>query len=200
MEVYHSHVVLDACCILNFCASQHFLSILKAIPARVAVTKLVRERELKTLQRLENEDSEAAENKEVAEKEIAENQAATIFETAIEQNILTEVDFETEEEAEAFVNYVTVLRGDGESASGAIAVCRGWAIATDDKRAISFFKQEAPQMQILSTLEIVKHWSEKEGLEPSALREALHAIRVKGRYSPPKSHPLLNWWEAAMES
>jgi hypothetical protein len=56
------------------------------------------------------------------------------------------------EEAELFVNYVFELRGDGESASCAIAVHRGWAIATDDKKAISFIKREASQIQILSTL------------------------------------------------
>jgi hypothetical protein len=49
MDIAHSHVILDACCILNFCASGHFLAILQSIPARVAVTQVVREEELKTL-------------------------------------------------------------------------------------------------------------------------------------------------------
>jgi hypothetical protein len=37
---------------------------------------------------------------------------------------------------------------------------RQWAIATDDKRATSFLKKEAPHLQILSTSEIIKNWSE----------------------------------------
>lgn len=180
MQIVHSHLILDACCVLNFCASGQLLAILKSIPVQVAVTQVVREQELKTLQRLESE----------------ENDGATQFEAAIAQSLLITVDFESEEEAESFVNYATIL-DDGESATGAIAVNREWAIATDDKRAISFFRKETPQIQILSTLEIVKHWSEEAGVDSQTLRDVLNLIRVKGQYMPHKSHPLLSWWEMA---
>ncbi|MEP0879726.1 hypothetical protein NDA00_28540 [Funiculus sociatus GB2-M2] len=181
INIAHSHILLDACCVLNFCASGSVLAILKTIPAQVAVTQVVQERELKTLQRLENE----------------ENEGATQFEEAIAQGLLSVVDFKSEEEAETFVNYVFELGDDGESATCAIAIHRGWAIATDDKKAISFFQRQAPHLQILSTPEIIKHWSEQSGLDSSALCDALNAIRVKGCYVPPKNHPLRGWWEAA---
>ncbi len=180
MQIVHSHLILDACCVLNFCASGQLLEILKSIPVQVAVTQVVREQELKTLQRLEGE----------------ENDGATQFEAAIAQSLLITVDFESEEEAESFVNYAAIL-GDGESATGAIAVHREWAMATDDKRAISFFRKQIPQLQVLSTLEVVKYWSEEAGVDSQTLRDALNLIRVKGQYMPPKSHPLHNWWEAA---
>lgn len=182
MQIVSSHLILDACCVLNFCASGQLLAILKSIPVRVAVTQVVRDRELITLQGLEDE----------------ENEGATQFEGAIAQGLLTIVDFESEEEAELFVNYAAIL-DDGESATGALAVRRQWAIATDDKKAISFFRKETPQIQILSTLEIVKHWSEAVGVDSQTLREALNSIRVKGRYMPPKNHPLLSWWEMARQ-
>ncbi|MEH2419259.1 hypothetical protein [Nostoc sp.] len=181
MYIAHSHVLLDACCVLNFCASGKLLAILKSIPAQVTVTQVVQERELKTLQRLKNE----------------ENEDANQFETAIIQGLLTVVDFESEEEVESFVNYAAILRDDGESAICAIAVHRGWAIATDDKAAIRFFQQTAPYLQVLSTPDIIKHWSEEAGVDSPAVRDVLNAIRVKGRYSPDKSHPLRSWWEAA---
>lgn len=181
IKIAHSHVLLDACCVLNFCASGNLLAILKTIPAQVAVTQVVQERELKTLQRLEDE----------------ENEGATQFEEAIAQGLLKVVDFKSEEEAETFVNYVFELGDDGESATCAIAIHRGWAIATDDKKANSFFQRQAPHLQILSTPEIIKHWSEEAGLDSSALRDALNAIRVKGSYMPPKNHPLRSWWQAA---
>jgi hypothetical protein len=181
MHFLHSHVLLDACCVLNFCASSRLLAILKSIPAQVAVALVVQERELKTLQRFKEE----------------ENEGATQFEAAIAQGLLIVVDFESEEEAESFVNYVAVLGDDGESATCAIAVHRKWAIATDDKTAISFIQQEAPHLQILSTPDIIKHWSEEAGVDSSALRDVLNAIRLKGRYLPKKSHPLRSWWEAA---
>lgn len=182
MQIRHSHVVLDACCILNFCASGHLIAILKSISAQVVVTTIVSERELLTLQRLENE----------------ENEGATQLETAIAQGLILVTDFESESEEETFVNYVFELGDDGESATCAIAFHRNWAIATDDKKAVTFFQKEAPRLQILSTLEIVKSWSEQENLTSEQLRSVLTAVRIRGRYAPHKNHPLLSWWQNLM--
>lgn len=183
MEFKHSHVVLDACCVLNFCASGYLIEILESIPAQVAITEVVREEELLTLQRLRDES----------------NGDVNQFETAIEKDLLSVIDFKSETEEETFVNYVFELGDDGESATGAIAFHRNWAIATDDKKAISFFQREAPHLQILSTLAIVKHWSDKEKLSSVTLRSVLSAIRTKGRYMPHRNHPLLSWWEDVMQ-
>lgn len=101
MHIAHSHVLVDACCILNFCASGKLLAILKSISAQVAVTLVVQDLELKTLQRLENEN----------------NEGVIQFETAIAQGLLTVVDFESEDEAESYVNYAAILKDDGESAT-----------------------------------------------------------------------------------
>jgi predicted nucleic acid-binding protein len=182
MQIAHSHILLDACCVLNFCASGKLLAILKSIFAQVTVALVVQERELKTLQRLKSED----------------NEGVIQFETAIEQGLLVVVDFESEDEAESFVNYAAVLGDDGESATCAIAIHRGWAIATDDKKAIAFFQQIAPYLQVLSTPDIIKHWSDEAGVDSSTLRDVLNAIRSKGRYFPHKSHPLRSWWEIAL--
>ncbi|MFB2937911.1 hypothetical protein ACE1B6_21900 [Aerosakkonemataceae cyanobacterium BLCC-F154] len=183
MYINHSHVVLDACCILNFCASGNFINILKAIPAQVVISEVVKSQELLTLQRLENE----------------ENQGAIQFETAISQGLLAIVDFASEAEEETFVNYAFELGDDGESATCAIAFHRGWAIATDDRKAISFFQKEAPHLQILSTLEVIKHWSEEVNLDATELRLALNNIRIKGRYVPQRNHPLLTWWQTSIK-
>lgn len=183
MKIAHSHILLDACCIFNFCASGHLLAILKTIPAQVALTQVVKECELNSLRRLEGE----------------ENEGATQFEEAIAQRLLQVVDFKSEEEAETFVNYVFELGDDGESATCAIAIHRGWAIATDDKKAISFFQRQTPHLQILSTPEIIKHWSEEVGLDSSVLSNSLNAIRKKGRYFPPNNHFLQSWWVSAMK-
>lgn len=180
MQISHSHVVLDACCVLNFCASGHLLAILKSIPAQVVVTEVVRRKELLTLQSLEDE-------------------GAIQFETAIQQGVLLVVDFESESEETTFVNYAFELGDDGESATCAIAIHRGWAIATDDKKAVSFSQKEAPHLQVLSTLEIVKHWAEQVILDSTKLGAVLSAIRIKGHYVPHRNHPLLSWWQTLMK-
>lgn len=183
MQIRHSHIVLDTCCVLNFCASGHLIAILKSIPAQVVVTEVVREKELITIQRLKNE----------------ENEGTIQFETAITQGLLLVVDFESESEEETFVNYAFELGDDGESATCAIAVHREWAIATDDKKAVSFTQKEAPHLQVLSTLEIIKSWSEVRNLASAELRTVLGAIRTKGKYIPHRNHPLISWWENLMQ-
>ena len=183
MEINHSHLVLDACCILNFCASGHFIEILKSIPAQIMVTEVVREKELITLQRLKDK----------------ENTGAIHFEKAILQGLILVVDFESELEEETFINYAFELGDDGESATFAIAISRGWAVATDDKKATSFFQKEAPYLQILSTLEIVKYWSEQDQLKPTELAAVLYAIKTESRYIPPRTHPLLSWWTTSIQ-
>ncbi|MEA5418510.1 hypothetical protein VB712_04675 [Spirulina sp. CCNP1310] len=179
MEIKNSHVVLDACCVLNLCASGHLLKIIQSIPAKVVITEVVRARELLTLQRLVNEN----------------NQDINPFESAIETGLLTVADFNSEAEEETFVNYASQLRDDGESATCAIAMHRDWAIATDDKKAIAFFQQEAPHLQIFSTLAMIKNWSEVENISKETLRSSLNAIKTWGRYIPHRGHPLLHWWE-----
>ncbi|MDY6804531.1 MAG: hypothetical protein SXA11_12090 [Cyanobacteriota bacterium] len=175
MKIETSHVILDACCILNFSASGNLLGILEAIPARVAVSLVVKRDELKTLPGPEKE-----------------------LEAAIALKSLVVVDFESEEEEATYINYAVAL-DDGESATGAIAFHRGWAIGTDDKRAKSFFSRDAPDIQIISTLEMVKHWSETAEIDPPALRDVLRAIRVQGRYMPRQNHPLRDWWETRIQ-
>ena len=176
MQIGYSHLVLDPYCILNFSASGHFIEILRSIPAQVVVTEVVRRKELITLQRLTDED----------------NEGAIQFETAISQGLILVVDFESALEEEIFVNCVFELQDDGESATFAVATCRGWAIASDDKRAVSFFKREDPDLEILSTLEVVKYWSEQVNLTSTDLYTVLAAIQTKGKYVPYRNHPLFS--------
>lgn len=183
MYIRHSHLVLDACCLLNFGASGNFLAILQAIPAQVVVSEVVKDQEIKTLQSLEDD----------------ENEGILQFDKAIESGLLLVVDFASEAEEETFINTAFLIGDDGESATFAIAFHRDWAIATDDKKAIAFFQKEAPQLQIFSTLAIVKYWSEQENIDRAELKIILSAIRIKGRYVPQRNHPLLSWWESAME-
>ncbi len=58
MPIECNHLNLDACCVLNFNASGSFMEILQSLPAQVVVTQVVRERELLTLQKLNDERSD----------------------------------------------------------------------------------------------------------------------------------------------
>ena len=164
MLINHSHLVLDACCVLNLCASGHLIKILKSISAQVVVAEVVSSKELITLKRVE---------------ECIENDLDT-FEGAISQGIIEIEDFITESEQNDFINYAFQLGDDGESATFAIAANRNWAVATDDKRAISFFSREASKIQLLSSLDILKHYADETQLPPLELNTLLREVRYRG--------------------
>lgn len=176
MLIQSSHLVLDTCCILNFIASGHFLSIITAIPSQVMITQTVWQEELIKFERFDKSDKQQ-------------------LDESVNQGVVQLVDFEIEEEYDLFVNYVSLLpKGDGEAASGAIAIFRDWAIATDDKKPTKLFRQEKSNMEILSTPDIIKYWSEKDNLTCQEIKTVLTSIQVKGKYFPPKNHPLRDWW------
>jgi predicted nucleic acid-binding protein len=183
MEIDRFPIVLDACCILNLCASGYFIQILESIPTKFMVAKLIYEKELISLQNL----SEG-------------NEGSLQFETAIARGLLVIVDFESEpeDEAEQFVNYAARV-DDGEAATCAIAIGRNWSIATDDKKAISFAKGISPKLKVFSTLELIKYWSIKESIPVDILSTVLTNVRIKARYGPPpKNHPLYTWWQSSI--
>jgi hypothetical protein len=179
IKILHSHLVIDTCCMLNFCASGELLSILKSVQAQSTITAVVQQEELLTLKKIDHQINSGAEQ----------------LETAISEGVIEIVDFESDAEEAAFINYVAELGDDGESATGAIAVNRNWAIATDDRAATKFFKREAPKIQILSTPELIRNWAESEALSTSDLRLILDRIAIKGRYIPARNHPLKSWWQ-----
>jgi len=182
MLVNHSHLVLDACCVLNFCASGHLINILKSISAQVVVAEVVRSQELITLKRVE-----AGVNSDV-----------DTFEGAVNRGLIEIEDFITESEQNDFINYAFQLGDDGESATFSIAKNRNWAVATDDKKAISFFNQEGHEIQLLSSLDVLKYYADKTQLTPVELKTLLGDVRCRGKYVANKNNPLRGWWEKSI--
>lgn len=174
MQINQSNLLIDTCCLINLCASGELLNILQVVNISAQATIV-----------------------EEVKHELLEIENIEQFESAIEQGLLLIVDFKSEIEETAFINYAVEI-DDGEAATGAIAINRGWAMATDDKKAIKFLSQESSSLQIISTPEIIKYWSKKMNIDQSKLSEVLKNIRVKARYMPPKNHPLKLWWQTAI--
>src|SRR4051812_35969525 len=51
---------------------------------------------------------------------------------------------------------------DGEAMTCALAVRRGYAVATDDRKTLRLLRERHPQVQILSTSSIVSGWIDAE--------------------------------------
>ncbi len=174
----HPCIILDACCVINLYASKQMGEILKSIPKSVCVAAYVKNEEvLRSYNHLTqcNEDVE--------------------LQSFIEQGLLTLVDLNLEAEAETYINFAAVL-DDGEAITGAIALHRNWAIATDDRAAIKVFSREAPHLQILSTSELIKHWVETAEPSFNTVSECLQNIIIGARYRPGPNYEAYSWWQS----
>jgi len=182
----HECIILDACCIINLYASRQFGNILEAIPASVAIATYVREEEVLKVYGGPAED-------------VMQKEEQIDLQPFIDRGLLLPVSPESEAENVTYVNFAASL-DDGEAIIGAIAVHRNWAIGSDDRRAISFFAKEAPQLQRISTLELMKHWVDSTELPADVVRNALRNVRFRAKYVPHSKHPLYHWWRTYLES
>ncbi|MEW5960691.1 MAG: hypothetical protein AB1801_23450 [Chloroflexota bacterium] len=174
----HECIILDACCIINLYASKQIDFILRTIPRSVCVAAYVKNEEiLRTYDVLSNSTEDVD------------------LQPLIDQGLLFLVELDLETEAEAYVNFSTVL-DDGEAITGAIALHRNWAIATDDKAAIKIFEREAPQLQIITTPELIKYWVDTTHPSFDTVNQCLQNIIIGARYRPNAKHCLYDWWQS----
>jgi hypothetical protein len=106
--------------------------------------------------------------------------------------LLTPCDLEGEEEPRWFVQLATLFRSDGEAACLAIARSRGWALATDDRKA----RREAGSLgvPVVTTAELVKARADVTGADEAAVARLLRDIQTFARFTPHKTMPLHQWW------
>lgn len=140
--------------------------ILECIPSSVAIAAYVKEREILQFD----------------------------LQPLIDRRLIMVVDLANELEQNTAVDFAALLRDNGEAFTGAIALHRNWCIATDDKKATSFFKRATPGLQIVSTLELVKNWVDTRRPPAETVGVALARVRTQVPYVPHKSHPLYDWW------
>lgn len=174
-------LILDACCIINLYASGVIEAILRSITTSIAVAAYVRDKEALTVA-CESPGGTAP------QREVIDLQPY------IASGLLQVVSPETEEELDTFVNFAVHL-DDGEAITGAIAFHRNWSIASDDGKALRFFSQHAPDVQLITTPELIKHWVDTAHPASDVVCAALRNVRTRARYEPHRTHMLYDWWQ-----
>ena len=91
-----------------------------------------------------------------------------------------------------FVHYAVQFRTDGEAMCIAIAEHRGWAIATDDRKAIRVAQQAG--LRVVSCPELVKRWADATGPDQATLTKVLQDIQVLAHFKPNPTMPEYQWW------
>ena len=176
-------IILDACCIINLCASGCMRNILASIPTQVAVATYVLYEESNRIYAGPLEDP-------TRETELINLQPF------VDDNLLQVVSLESEAEANTVIKFSSVRRVDtGEAITAAIAIHRKWSLATDDRNALSFFMRSEPPLHVISTLDLLKCWVDTTHPQLVTVSTVLENIHNRARYKPHNQHHLYGWWE-----
>lgn len=176
--------IVDACCLINVYASGRPEPILRSLGGNLFLNDVVRREALYIRCR----DDEGA-GSLVPE--------AIDLSAAFQAGLIQECQVEGESETEWFVDFAMEL-DDGEAASLAIAKCRGWTVATDDRKAMRVAQSHG--IPTLTTPEIIKIWAEDARAKDEDIAEVLRNIQLFARFVPHRISPLRRWWIAMVES
>lgn len=177
----HEAIILDACCAINLYASGRMKEILECIEKVVVIADYVCANEALTIRSFDSN----------AEEPIN-------LRPFIEAGLLTIASLNSGAEEITFVNFAAEV-DDGEAITGTIAFHRDWAVGSDDGAATDTFRRLAPQQQIVTTPELIKHWVDSASPARKAIADTLRAIRHQGKYGPSRDHFLHDWWHSFLE-
>jgi hypothetical protein len=103
----------------------------------------------------------------------------------------------TSDELSTFVQLARDL-DDGEAATCALAIHRGYVVVTDDGKAMKVLRAQAPPVPQHSTLAVLKAWIDLVTLPSSEARIVLKAICQRGHFEFPRRDPLRPWADALL--
>lgn len=171
-------IILDACVLLNLIASHEAETILRTVEREYFICKAVADEVIRL--RTGSADKEPFEDVRV--------------DHLIDSGVLRICSLETPMEESAYVNYAGQV-DDGEAMSIAIAESRGYAIATDDRKArrVSLGALGDPS-RLFYTSDLIREWAEANLIDEGHLKQALLDIRLRASFLPSKNDPNHQWW------
>ena len=170
--------IIDACCLINLYASGKPIEVIRAFGGDFFIPRQVRNEALMIRKRDEEDGTNYVSEPIDLSKALG---AGDICECQVEERI----------ENDYFVRYAMEL-DDGEAACMAIAKCRGWAIATDDRKAIRLAKSE--EVGVVTTPELVYRWAKIAKPKDSEVAQALRNIELFARFRLGESAAHYRWW------
>jgi len=179
MALTRDPIILDACCVLTLYGSGHMREVLALLPEPVYVSEYVAEEEALTVY-----DGPLG--------DIRSEKTDVELGSLLEEEIV-EITSLQSDERDTFLQLAQLL-DDGEARSLAISTSRGWAIGTDDKRALKVCRQKT-DCQPVTTPEFMRHWAESSGPPQEKIERVLRDIYARAVYLPGSSHPEYEWWK-----
>lgn len=182
MENDTSPVVLDASCAINLYATGKIRDIAIAWTSRLSISKFVLQREALVIGKYRTDDFQF-------EKDPLD------LSELIQEGLIRVVKLADSREATTMAELAASI-DDGEAVTAAIAACRQWSMATDDRKASSIVLAHYPNARILSTLDLLAHWARAESIKQSELKAALEEMRQCSGFLPSSRDSQYEWWRA----
>ena len=111
----------------------------------------------------------------------------------LNEGLIQLMDLKGPAEETSFVELAADL-DEGEAITGALALHRGCAVATDDRKARRVLRQLNPPIALVSTLELLKLWAETVQVPNDELSLVMAEMQSSASYIPGVSDPLYVWW------
>ena len=116
---------------------------------------------------------------------------------AIAAGLIQTCQLEGQDELDAFVRFATELE-DGEASCLAIAMSRGWTVATDDRKARRIASENS--IALISTPELIQRWVDTTSPNQATVADVLKKIELFAKFRPRRSDPLHGWWTGLIEA
>lgn len=176
-------VVIDACAMLNLLATGREVDILGALELALLETDRV-SREVFFLWTAPDEDG--VRRRETASKE-----------SLVERGLLETRSLDTDPLIDAFVACAARIK-DTDASCIALAGVLGIPLVTDDAKERRVALDVFPQIEILSTLDLVHDAAALLRWDDAQLIEVALALRWRGNFAPPKRDPRGPWFVALL--
>ena len=171
--------VVDACCLIDLLASRQAEAILRATGHAWHVPSSV-QAEVQYVRQHDPDNPGSYRNVPVD------------FTPFVGSGVLTPCQPDDPQEQARYVQYATLFRSDGEAMCLALAECRGWTVATDDRRAILVAQQAG--LTVVSCPELVKVWADATRPDATSLVQVLTDIQSFAQFRPNQTMKEASWW------
>ena len=173
-------LLIDANCLLNLYATGRQREIASVLPYQFWVADYVAKCEV--LYILRPGATKAGDEKERVD-----------LSSLVNEGLIQLMHLEGPAEEASFVELAADL-DEGEAITGALALHRGCAVATDDRKARRVLGQLNPPITLVSTLELLKMWAETVLVPNGELSLVMTRVQSSASYIPGVNDPLYNWW------
>jgi predicted nucleic acid-binding protein len=171
-----NRLALDACVLINLCATARTVEIAATLNVRFVVPRQVCDETFYLL----------------PPNGIGQPRIPIELDALVGEGALEIVDLRSDE----LITFVAAAArlDDGEAAVLSVAVHRGLALATDDRAALRLIAVQHPVLKILSTSQLMRHYCEQAQLAAHEAAACVVAIEARASFVAPSTDPEAQWW------